>query len=803
MDSVYDDAGDIDDSNIDLQRMIDIQKLLENLNPENIQSTVQTIIQSHYNSQPYDLMYHIFIVGLYNLRCCPHLSKLIKFLTSNENTPELKDLISHFEFIYNTIFKGKHIYFPLATELVKLQLLDPSYEVNPPQVSEAVQAIQKDDVSTIKNLMASNSINLSEPIPFIEPALRRYFQNTQNSGNNIPTIFQYAAYVGATECFRFLALHGGNMQTVSPFAIAGGHSEIIKICEESEDCSFHKLLPVAAFFRQFAVYDYLESKQQDISPSERIDSFLKALISHSAQILLKNDIIDECSPPDISLFFNGTICNGNHELLQYLFELYPINPDNIMNPYFDILKKAISLSQFQCLQALLQNIIFFNDDRYKITVFKDSVQSAIESNTIKSLELILSFFDSKIESKFDSKNTKGHHFIMEAYLNCSLDIVEVFLKHPKFPVNDLDDQGNAVIHYACEPSNFKLLKLLSEYQNVDLNVPNHSSLTPLLYSLHFEYVQAFLFLFNNKRVDKLCKDKNESTVLHFLSSVTNPTIIDAVFQTPEIIKTCNLQNRKKETPLFKAIVSNNNNIISRFLTLPDIDPNIPNVNEKTPLEAALDSNNEEIITKLINFNKTNLNLRVYNNLTLLQCLAKKRLIKPLKALLQHNININEVNDGKQTALHYAIGSSKECWKEGLEYLLNVDGIDVDPCDFHGITPLRMATTNKQIDAIKIILKYPNLRIGYAISAAYYDKEVLNLLLSYPGASVNDTDFFGNTILHNAVKKWYFNGVKYILDNSDIDINIRNNDGETAYDIAKKENNILISNLFEQYIAKKQ
>jgi ankyrin repeat protein len=85
-----------------------------------------------------------------------------------------------------------------------------------------------------------------------------------------------------------------------------------------------------------------------------------------------------------------------------------------------------------------------------------------------------------------------------------------------------------------------------------------------------------------------------------------------------------------------------------------------------------------------------------------------------------------------------------------------------------------------------------------VAATQHDNElIMNTLLMY-GACINNKNVNGNTPLHIAVKNNRLNNAIFLLENGS-DYSIKNNVGDTAYDIVKTKNNQEeIINVFERF-----
>ncbi|XP_057304301.1 poly [ADP-ribose] polymerase tankyrase-2-like [Hydractinia symbiolongicarpus] len=78
------------------------------------------------------------------------------------------------------------------------------------------------------------------------------------------------------------------------------------------------------------------------------------------------------------------------------------------------------------------------------------------------------------------------------------------------------------------------------------------------------------------------------------------------------------------------------------------------------------------------------------------------------------------------------------------------------------------------------------RNAYHYSAYYGHHEVLNVLINLDVTRINNVDKFNDTPLHDASSNDNIECVKLLLSIPHIDVNIRNIDNETAYDVARND-----------------
>ena len=234
-----------------------------------------------------------------------------------------------------------------------------------------------------------------------------------------------------------------------------------------------------------------------------------------------------------------------------------------------------------------------------------------------------------------------------------------------------------------------------------------------------------------------------------------------------------------------------------------------------PIHYALLFKNIKLYTKLIKLsNILTLNLQKDS---LLHLSVKTKDINYVKVTIEHNINVNLLNNYCETALHIACSYGLT---DIIDFLLQ-HGANLNICEKnHGFTPLMTSIINGKIDDVSLIkLKNPDINItdnqgntALHIALLEYNELIVKNLcdLSF---NYNITNIDGNTCLHIILQKISL-GEKISTDVIDhflknTKLNIQNNNGNTCLhniiklklflcshhaDILKeKKNNLFIKN----------
>ena len=171
-------------------------------------------------------------------------------------------------------------------------------------------------------------------------------------------------------------------------------------------------------------------------------------------------------------------------------------------------------------------------------------------------------------------------------------------------------------------------------------------------------------------------------------------------------------------------------------------------------------------------------------------------------------DINKENRNGQIPLITAVSSGK---LDMVRFLVKELGADINKENRNGQTPLNVAVSYGKIDMVRFLVRFLVKELGADINqedkngqtplnvAIMNNKiDVVTFLLKELGADINKIDVDGNTLLMLKVKNFnYYNTctpldidmIKLLVE-SDIDINVKNKAGKTAYSYARCNPKIL-------------
>ncbi|OHT16883.1 hypothetical protein TRFO_41480 [Tritrichomonas foetus] len=257
-----------------------------------------------------------------------------------------------------------------------------------------------------------------------------------------PTLLQFAAFFGASKCFRYLIDSGANPKIdddegkrLIQFVIAGGNTEIFAMCENNENIELDGAIQTAVEFQRFdMMLDLLNKMEIDIN--------------HST----------EAFP---SIFHYAAKHNNMRVLLFCLEQGCPVNLRDLHDK--TPLHYAAQFCQYDTLLALVDLYdIDINavDDRGRTPLHYAAKYNKIDSVYILSIhpELDLNICD----------KTGDNPLILAAKHGCNQIIYHILSNN--LDVNHKNMLGLSALHYAVKKGHYHTVSLLLTHYAIDINI---------------------------------------------------------------------------------------------------------------------------------------------------------------------------------------------------------------------------------------------------------------------------------------------------------------------------------------------
>ncbi len=367
-------------------------------------------------------------------------------------------------------------------------------------------------------------------------------------------------------------------------------------------------------------------------------------------------------------------------------------------------------------------------------------------------------------------------------------------------VNVFDNAGMHPLHYLVFLTGeagrilfYQNMKLLLEH-GADINVQTQDrcGLTPLLFAMKERNIGAAFSLIKDGGADIYKTGAKGESFFSMILAISEEQF-DLV---KNEIKWSGLDYSKidNKNKLLNASIAKGANEFAINLLNSGADKNFCDENNMRPIHFVLMNDNLEMLKYLIDLE---VDLNVVNSRG--DCLLRAALsAEAIKILLDAGLEYGAINNQEQTILHVA---AKEACNEfpKLANILDGAGCDLNLRDNKGKTAFHYYIQNAgpALGALKKILEIPGLDLNivdnygdypiyWCIKKQAKDFNVEQVELIFDKMSdVNIQDSNGRSLLHLAVQYQHKSLVEFLCSKEKFDINLRNNDGKTALDVASE------------------
>jgi len=263
------------------------------------------------------------------------------------------------------------------------------------------------------------------------------------------------------------------------------------------------------------------------------------------------------------------------------------------------------------------------------------------------------------------------------------------------------------------------------------------------------------------------QDKERNTALHLAAERGHVQVITTLLKDEKIQP--NLKNNIGCTPLHVAIKTNHMKVFIELVNNDKVDVNETNSSFYTALMLAIEKGNTGMVAKLIKTNKVNVNFvdNKSNKAALDIAVAKGQFEIVVELVKRKEINVNRSNNQGDTLLHVAARAQSNRYP-------------LEASDMDEYTKLLYA-------------KYGKLSNGMASpeddTCTY--AQIAAELMKTGKIDVNQKNEHGETALHVATKKGSLHVVIALLHNETVEVNMPNSAQETALHIAAKKGDAAI------------
>ncbi|XP_067685768.1 ankyrin-3-like [Haliotis asinina] len=345
-------------------------------------------------------------------------------------------------------------------------------------------------------------------------------------------------------------------------------------------------------------------------------------------------------------------------------------------------------------------------------------------------------------------NSKDDNGVTAVLVAASLGNREVFdfLVRQGADILVADDDGQNILHLACQKGNVEMVKYILTKKRLGINTKGSRGMPPVLQSVYYGKKEVFDVLVK-QGADLSVVDKNGDSILHLACRRGNVEMVNDIL-TQKFVN-INTKGYMGMPPVLLAVCFFNREVFDLLV-------------KKGADLSVVDKHGDNILHLFCRYG----NMKMVNYI-----------------LTHTTLNINSTNNKKMTPLLMAAYHGK---KDVLGLLLET-GADTSAVDHKNNNVLHLSCTGGHVDTVKFILNLNIVDINSkdlsgvtpVMLAAYWRKREIFDILVQQGADLSISDRYGDNILHKACIGGDKEIAKHVLKLHIVDINSRGSKGMAA------------------------
>lgn len=518
------------------------------------------------------------------LRCRPLLEHLFESI--------IRYFISKHPEVYQTIINKDEE--DVVKYLVQIKVVDPkdttyeffdfSYKINP-----LIKIINNDNLDLFQQKASEPDFDINISLSIDE-------------NQNCLKIIDYAARIGAINCFKYLYINNATLDRYNSinYAIEGGNSEIIHLIEQK-----------GIEINESCILKAIEFHHNDI-----LDWLLERFPDHK----LKNVFIEEC------------VKHMNIHGLMYVDE---INPSYV---FLTNLWEKTNNIIYQTIVNYASKYRSFVEACRKGNI--DIVKKYLCNNVDVNCLAFTSYEDIFERSERSTEMSTAITFpLIEACIGGQTEVVRLLLADPRIDVNKnyyINEEFTSFpLLEASSRDYYEIVKLLLQHESIDINKNlkrDDIRTNSLLEAIHFKCTKSALLLLEQKGID----------INYSGYGSLDPNIDDII---------------EFRCPIIEAITSNNSIIVEKLLCFPDINLDFQDYNIDSPFIQAIISGNFEIVKSFLDHGKAQMDdiggeTSQYYEMNAYQIALKSKNIEIADLLMNHPATKNLISLNKNDDSEY-------------------------------------------------------------------------------------------------------------------------------------------------------
>jgi ankyrin repeat protein len=464
--------------------------------------------------------------------------------------------------------------------------------------SPIATTIRLDDIASFQEQSAQSGFSFEQLVPLSVFDRQPNWCELGKEADAAPYSFlEYAALCGSVNCFKFILPNGFAKKTaiqcprVMKFAIIGGNTEIIRLCDQREFDGRSGVRYAVELHRNNVLEWFRDGKDVVLNQDlENTPGILRWCIRGN-NLFAMTFLWAKIPYLDANQYEKAVHHSIRHSFLdmaKVLLEHHSFSLDKFRPP---ILCEAAEKNNKEFFRFLIEKR--GRNVNEMSLVCESPLMICVRNGYLDLLTILMSEFHANVNLRDQRGNTAVHHAIMAQHLDLLIFLLAMNGLH-----TNIASQDGSEMTLAAQTRNLDIVKCIGDDGRFNVNARDRNGNTALMIACKLNEHAIIEYLLSQPNIDVNATNFHFECALGFAAREQDGLVLRKLTEIPGIEP--NMQDSTGHVPLFIAVSTLPSlDNVEALLRIPGIDVTITSPEGISPVTLAMDSNRLRLLDMLL------------------------------------------------------------------------------------------------------------------------------------------------------------------------------------------------------------